>query len=273
MPLTAAAFLVGSVAIVGLPPLNGFVSEWVVFQALLRSGEATTVLRVASVAAAGLGLIGALALACFTKVHGVVFLGHDRTPGAARAVERGPGSLGPMLILAGICLVLGVVPAAAVVPATKVGLAIVALPIPAGEPIGLEEALPVLTMLAAGVTLLAALLWLARGRRLSGTQVARAGTWACAYPRTTARMQYSASSYAAPLLTVLRPVSGVRVEADAGRFQSHPIDPVLDGAVLPTWRRIVSLAGEARLLQAGRLRWYLLYLILTLLTLLLYLGR
>jgi hydrogenase-4 component B len=273
MPLTAVAFLVGSAAIVGLPPLNGFVSEWVVFQALLRSGEAQSVLRVASVAAAGLGLIGGLALACFTKVYGVVFLGHERTPGAAGAVERGPGSLGPMLVLAGICLAIGVLPALAVVPAVQVALAIMALPIPAGGLIDLGAALPVITLVAAGVMLLSALLWLARGRRLAAVPVASAGTWACAYPRPTTRMQYTASSYAAPLLTALRSVSGVRVEADPRRFHSHPIDLVLDGAVLPAWRRIVGLAGEARLLQAGRLRWYLLYVILTLLTLLLYMGR
>jgi hypothetical protein len=86
-------------------------------------------------------------------------------------------------------------------------------------------------------------------------------------------MQYTASSYAAPLLETFHPVEGVRVERSPSRFHSHPIDLVLDGLVFPVWRRIGELAHEVRLLQAGRLRWYLLYVILTVLALLIYLGR
>jgi hypothetical protein len=86
-------------------------------------------------------------------------------------------------------------------------------------------------------------------------------------------MQYTASSYAAPLLTALRPLSGVREHSDATGFHSHPLDLVLDGLAAPAWRQVGRMAREARLLQAGRLRWYLLYVILTVLALLLYMGR
>src|SRR6266511_4020075 len=72
MPVTTATFLIGSAAIVGLPPLNGFVSEWVVFQALLRGASAGDALRFAGLAVVVLAFIGALALACFVKVIGVV---------------------------------------------------------------------------------------------------------------------------------------------------------------------------------------------------------
>jgi hypothetical protein len=85
-------------------------------------------------------------------------------------------------------------------------------------------------------------------------------------------MQYTASSFAAPILRVFGPVAGVRAQADAGGFHSHPIDLLLDGVVFPAWRRVGRLALEARLVQAGRLRWYLLYVILTVLALLLYVG-
>ncbi|HEU5168895.1 MAG TPA: proton-conducting transporter membrane subunit, partial [Gemmatimonadales bacterium] len=273
MPLTAAAFLVGSVAIVGLPPLNGFVSEWVVFQALLRSGEAATALRVASVAASGLALIGGLALACFTKVDGVVFLGRPRSPAGARAAERGLASVGPMLALAAACLAIGVYPALAVGPAVAVGVSVAAgTPMPAAELADLGAALPRVAVMALAVMALCALLWLARGQLLARVSVATSDTWACA-GALTARMQYTASSYAAPLLGAFRPIAGVRAQADAGGFHSHPIDLVLDGVVSPAWRRVGRLAHEARLLQAGRLRWYLLYVILTVLALLLYIGR
>jgi NADH:ubiquinone oxidoreductase subunit 5 (subunit L)/multisubunit Na+/H+ antiporter MnhA subunit len=274
MPLTATAFLVGSVAIVGLPPLNGFVSEWVVFLALLRSGEATTALRVASVAASGLALIGGLALACFTKVDGVVFLGRPRSPAVALAAERGLGSVGPMFALAAACLAIGIYPTVAVAPAVAVGMSVAAsAQMPAAEMADLSAALPQVALMALALIVLCVLLWLLRGRRLARVSTATASTWACAGAPLTTRMQYTASSYAAPLLGAFRRFAGVRVQVDSSGFHSHPIDLVLDDAVSPAWRRIGRVAREARLLQAGRLRWYLLYVILTVLALLLYVGR
>lgn len=274
MPVTAAAFLVGSAAIVGLPPLNGFVSEWVVFQALFRAGGAESALRVAVAAATGLGLIGGLALACFAKVHGVVFLGRARTPAAEAAGERGPISLGPMLALAAACLALGLYPAAAVGPASAVAQAV------AGAPAGPDPTVTDLAAAAARVSGLAlalfglgGLLWLVRASLLSRSRIAESATWACAGPPLSARAQYTASSFAAPLLRAYQPLAGVRTAAGATSFETHPIDLVLDGAALPAWRGVVRAAREARLLPAGRLRWYLVYVILTLLGLLLYLGR
>ena len=274
MPLTALAFLLGSVAIVGLPPLNGFVSEWVVFQALLRTGATTGALRLAIVAAAGLGLIGGLALACFTKVDGVVFLGRARSRASVRATERGLVSTGPMLAVAGACLALGLYPALAVTPAVDVARSITGGgPIAAAGLVELGAALNWIVLLALALIALSTLLWLARGYFLARLPFADSATWACAGLPVTARMQYTASSYAAPLLEAFRPVAGVRMEANVAGFHTHPIDLVLDGLVFPVWRRIGRIAREARLLQTGRLRWYLLYVILTVLALLLYLGR
>ena len=274
MPLTAAAFLIGSVAIVGLPPLNGFVSEWVLFLALLRSGETTTVLRVASVAAPGLALIGGLALACFTKVDGVVFLGRSRSPAGAQATERGLASLGPMGALAAACLAIGVYPALAVTPAVAVAASVAAgAAMPAAELADLGSALSRIALMALALGALCGLLWLVRRIRLRRSPVASAGTWACAGAPLTARMQYTASSYAAPILGAFGPLAGLRTDVSAGGFHSHPIDLVLDGVVLPTWRRVGRMAQEARFLQAGRLRWYLVYVILTVLALLFYISR
>ena len=274
MPLTATAFLLGSVAIVGLPPLNGFVSEWVVFQALFRSGAADSGLRVAIIAAAGLGLIGGLALACFTKVEGVVFLGRPRSAAGVGATDPGPASVGPMLALAAACLGLGLFPALGVGPAVEIARSIAgAAPFRDPALAALNAALPRITFLAFALIGFAVLLWLVRGYRLARSPVATSVTWACAGGPLTGRMQYTASSYAAPLLGSAWSVAGIRVRANPTSFHSHPIDLVLDGIVSPAWERIGRLAHEARLLQAGRLRWYLLYVILTVLGLLVYLGR
>src|SRR3989441_3723243 len=120
MPWTWVAFLVGSVAIVGLPPLNGFVSEWLVYQGLLRGGLAVSPLRVAVLGVAALALIGGLALACFAKVGGVVFLGEPRSRAAEQGRELTAGYLLPMAALALACAVIGVLPSVTVLPVLAV---------------------------------------------------------------------------------------------------------------------------------------------------------
>src|SRR5712691_10060582 len=124
MPTTAAAFLVGSAAIVGLPPLNGFVSEWVVFQALLRGGvggSARDAIQLAGLAAVALALIGGLALACFVKVVGVLYLGTPRDVVATTAREPTARMIRPVVGLAVACVAIGLLPIAVVPAALRVG--------------------------------------------------------------------------------------------------------------------------------------------------------
>src|SRR5207249_3445272 len=110
MPWTAAAFALGSAAIVGLPPLNGFVSEWLVFRAFARAGAQGGAERAAVLGAPVLGLIGALALACFAKVVGVILLGTPRDPVAMASHESSTGLVAPLLPLAAACAAIGLVP-------------------------------------------------------------------------------------------------------------------------------------------------------------------
>ena len=112
MPLTAFTFLVGCVAISALPPLNGFVSEWLTFQAILLSPElpAWGLKFLVPTVGALLALSAALAAACFVKAFGVTFLGRPRTEAAKHAHEADRFSLAAMFILAGLCLVAGTLP-------------------------------------------------------------------------------------------------------------------------------------------------------------------
>ena len=96
-------------------------------------------------------------------------------------------------------------------------------------------------------------------------------TWACGYPAVTSRMQYSASSFAASLLSAFGPLSGSRVIAGPDAIHVEPADPVLDRAGIPLWNRSRRAAGALRVIQQGRLWWYLLYVIFTLVALLVYL--
>ena len=112
MPLTSLAFLAGTLSIAALPPFNGFVSEWLTLQTMLRAAElsAPGIKLVFALSGAGLALTAALAVTCFVKVFAMSFLGIRRLDGAARVAEAKSGALVPMFILAASCLAFGVLP-------------------------------------------------------------------------------------------------------------------------------------------------------------------
>ncbi|MFL5496784.1 MAG: proton-conducting transporter membrane subunit [Gemmatimonadales bacterium] len=269
MPWTAAAFLVGSMAIVGLPPLNGFVSEWIVLQALLRGGIAAGPTRFVVFAAAGLALIAALAVACFTRVLGVVFLGQSRAGQVGRGAEAGPGMLLPMFALGTGCCVLGVAPTFVIEPALRVAGQVLRL-----SPENAAAADPGLSPAALGIGGLALALAAAAGAvsalRLMlgrGRSPARATTWGCGYPRPSERMQYTASSFGAPLLAAFS-VAEPPVRRTESSFATDPEDRVLLRLVGPVWDRVRTAAATLRPLQQGRVTTYLQYIVFTLIVLL-----
>ncbi len=273
MPFTWGAFLIGSIAIVGLPPLNGFVSEWLVYQGLFRSAGVAPA-RAAVFAVAGLALIGALALACFAKVGGAVFLGQPRTGEAQQGREVGLGLLAPMAGLALACVVIGVVPVVAVAPALRVAATLGGI----GRDAVAEAAAavgPALQWISLTAVALAALVgagsWLHR-RLLRRRPQTWTDTWGCGYARPDPRMQYTAASFAAPLIVAFGRTAGLHVTRGREAFHTHPKDHVLDGIALPLWRRVRAWAFAARPIQQGRLWMYLLYVLAALLALLLYLA-
>jgi len=273
MPWTWAAFLAGSVAIVGLPPLNGFVSEWLVYQGLLRAGLAAGSLRVAVLGVAALALVGGLALACFAKVGGVAFLGKPRSPAADQARERSAGYLVPMAALALACAVIGLLPSLAVHPVLAVAGSIAGASLETLQPVfgPVVRAAWGISLVSGGLVLLLAVGWAWRRTREGRRSPAWSETWACGYVDPTPRMQYTAASFAAPLLQAFGRAAGVRIERTPTAFHTHPVDLVLEGVVLPVWRQVGRAAEAIRPVQQGRLHTYLLYIVAVLLTLLLYL--
>jgi hydrogenase-4 component B len=265
MPRTAAAFLIGAVAIVGLPPLNGFVSEWLIFRGLLGAGVAGGGIRVAAPVAVGLALTGALALACFSKLFGVVFLGVPRGSGERAADES--WLFAPQWALAGACVAIGLAPGFVVSIVLRAAASLV--PGASGDVPGVWRPSLALSALSALLLVVTALAWWARvhARRPRAASV----TWGCAYPVPTPRMQYTASSYASPLLAAFGPITGIHEERSAGAFQSHAADPILDRAAEPLWAWLQAVAARVRVLQGGFVRRYLLYSIVCLMGLLLYL--
>jgi hydrogenase-4 component B len=269
LPRTALAFLLGSIAIVGLPPLNGFVSEWLIFLGLLEAGSAEGGVQSAIAVTAGLALTGGLALACFAKLFGTVFLGTPRDPSVTALPGSDRGLVSPQMILAAMCGAIGLLPGAVLPAVGRVtrdwsGETAPEFPIAAAS----TTAISLVGLALVGTALV---IWLMARRRMSRAPVAVRETWACGYPAVTSRMQYSASSFAASLLSAFGPLSGSRVIAGPDAIHVEPADPVLDRAGIPLWNRIRRAAGALRVIQQGRLWWYLLYVIFTLVALLVYL--
>ena len=271
MPRTALAFLIGSIAIVGLPPLNGFVSEWLVFQGLLHSGMATDPMRVACVAVGGLALTGALALACFAKLHGTVFLGSPRDETVRVRPGAESGLVWPQLALGAACVVIGLAPWLVVPVAARTAGLVMGGTVDYGEITRAGGAAASVSIAAAGLLLLGGLIWAVRRRAPRARRPALGPTWGCGYPAATSRAQHTASSFAGPLMHAFGPVSGSRETRGAASFRTDSRDLVLDTLARPAWTRIHSAASRLRRLQTGRIQWYLLYLILCLVGLLFYL--
>ena len=277
MPLTWATFVVGAAAIVGLPPLNGFVSEWLVYQGLFRAGLTGESVRLAVLAVPGLALVGGLALACFAKVAGVVFLGSPRSDRTHNASEPSMTLGAPAVALAAVCVLIGCAPAI-VVPWMMSGGGFVggrALTPEAASVLAQQVGTRQISIVALVLLVVAALAWIGLRLLRSRAQVRVADTWGCGYGQSSPRMQYTASSFAAPLLDVFGALSGVRSHRGATVFHSEPVDLVLDRAVTPSWSLIRRTALRLRPIQQGRLHRYLGFVIATLVLLLAYLvaGR
>lgn len=279
MPVTGLAFLVGAAAICGLPPLNGFVSELLIYLGLFRTivgggGGGGPTWPAAALAAPALALIGALAVACFVKVFGVAFLGEPRSARAAQAAESPGTMLAPLGVLGLLCAAIGLLPWLAA-PVLDRAVA-------AWEPLAppLASLAPLREVSAAGLGLAALLAVVLAAVRtwLRTRPVRRAVTWDCGYAAPSATMQYTASSFAEMLVglfgwvlrpTVRRPPRPA-LFAPSGSFASEVPDVVLDGAVLPALARAEGLLGRLKLLHQGRIQAYVLYIFLALAGLLLW---
>ena len=211
MPLTAFAFLTGCLAISALPPLNGFVSEWLTFQAILISPILPSWALKLIIPAVGamLALSAALAAACFVKAFGVTFLGRPRTPAAELAVETDRVSLAAMLAFALLCLVAGVLPGLFIdflAPAVQ-GLTGARMPqqsalgflsiVPVSESRSSYNGLLVFVFIAASTLLTVGVI-----HGVASRAVRRAPAWDCGFPLASPSTQYTADSFAQPIRRV-----------------------------------------------------------------------
>ena len=265
MPWTAALFACGAAAISGLPPLNGFVSEWMVYLGLFDAATAHGKAAWAAMPAAlMLALAGALALATFLKAGAVIFLGAPRTKAAMHAHESGPLMRGAMVVLASGCVAIGLAPVffwPAIARATGPWNAAWS---------DLEPRASLVTLSWVHVAL--AVLFFGAGfglwRRTHARGFRRGLTWDCGYSAPTARMQYTSGSFAGLAGDwfgwILRPEQTQRRPRGAFPRRAFLIErvpeTVLERVIAPAAVMIMRVSGAARRLQHGRLHFYIVYL-------------
>jgi len=211
MPFTSFVVLVGCVAISALPPFNGFVSEWLMFQAVLQSPELPQWALKISVPAVGalLALAAALAAACFVKAYGVTFLGRSRSTTAETAHEVDRYSLAAMFVLAALCLLTGILPGMVIDALAPVTLEILGgrMPIQANEPwlsiVPIAESRSsyngLLVMVFITISASLAVYFI---HRFASHALRRGPAWGCGFSDPTPAAQYSGGSFAQPIRRV-----------------------------------------------------------------------
>jgi hydrogenase-4 component B len=290
MPVTAATFLVGCVAISALPPFNGFVSEWLTFQAILLSPDLPEWIPrlVAPAVGAALACSAALAAACFVKAFGSTFLGRARSEAATAARETDGFSRAAMLAFAVLCLLAGILPGFVLDALGGVSELLVGARLepqsaqpwlriaPISAERGAYNGLLVFAMIAIAAAATAVIL-----RRVASHALRRAPAWDCGYPDPSTATQYTSGSFAQPIRRVFGSVvfrAREHVEmpkpgaAGAARLTVEMHDTVWEGFYAPVIRLVDALADHLTKLQFLTIRKYLMLVFATLILMLIIIG-
>src|SRR5216683_280709 len=290
MPLTAFTFLVGCVAISALPPLNGFVSEWLTFQAILQSPDLPQwglKILIPGVGAL-LALSAALAAACFVKAFGVTFLGRPRSPAAANAREVDRFSLVTMFAFAALCLLAGILPGLVIDGLAPVVSGLVgdrmpvqlAVPwlsiVPIAEPRSSYNGLLIFLFISLSASLAVYAI-----HRFASRALRRAPPWDCGFPDARPITQYTAGSFAQPIrrefgTTVFLARERVEMAPPGDRRPARLTvelrDLVWETLYAPVANAVDATAGRLNILQFQTIRRYLSLVVAALIALLLVLA-
>lgn len=272
LPWTGHLFLVGALSICGLPLFNGFVSEWFIYRALFdgvihlnRSGALLAVMAVASLA-----LISGLAAACFAKAFGVIFLGKNRSHREEIYKENPAGMWRPMVFLAAICVWIGLFPKTIVSFSLTSAHFLAAHPSMPGETGLLLQPMLFMTKVFYVFFLILGLMVLCRVFSAGRTSERRAQTWACGVASLSGRMQYTASSFAEPILRFFKSAASFKVHsAMSGSYfptrlelSSKVTDAPEHFVFRPVYVALRKFSKILLKLQSGQTPQYLLYILL-----------
>ncbi|MBN2590045.1 MAG: hypothetical protein JXA96_09290 [Sedimentisphaerales bacterium] len=282
MQWTAFTFLIGSIAICGLPPLNGFVSEFLIYLGVYKNniGGGFEAMIFVLIVIGSLSLIGGLALACFAKAFCITFLGLPRSECAQHAHEVGFGMKFSMVTLAFLCVLLGIFSPLVIKSAENVILEI--------SPFQLQDIqgeLEAASTILWNIVLVSLILFVMiigfsvlRKMLLRDRIIKETVTWDCGYAKPDSRMQYTATSFAQPLTNLFKLFLPTREDVSLSKgifpsksaFHSDTSDIGEKYIYKPVYRLINLFVSKLRWLQHGRLQIYVLYIALTLLILLIW---
>ncbi|MBP7462806.1 MAG: NADH-quinone oxidoreductase subunit E [Bacteroidales bacterium] len=269
MPYTALLFLVGSLAICGLPPFNGFISEYLIFygmfQSLSGAGLYQAILLLFSII--GLSLIGGLAIFCFTKAFGIVFLGEPRSQKAADAVEVSRGMILPQLVTVFFIVAVGLASAWFVKPVFGVVADI--FPVDASQFATIAANLSGISLAAGVFVLVAVALLVLRYYYLKRKTVRTGPIWGCGYTAATPKLQYTATSYADNYHKLAKPLIRNNVHSEsitddeifppAKSFETHSEDVFKTRLTDAPVNRVLELLKKIAVMQTGQIQHYILY--------------
>ena len=279
MPQTMVLFVVGAVAICALPPLNGFVSEWLIYRGLFDTlgFDGKPGLPVAAIAAVPLAMIGALAVACFVKMFGAVFLGTGRCESANHAHDPSMSMTIPMAALAIGCICMGLFPMVATRWFDSAARLWASLPEETGSII---TAAPLgwITVMGLAFVSLVVIIVIVLKTLVQAKVISKVGTWDCGYARPTARIQYTGSSFGQMLVDLFafvlwpktdRPAIG-KLFPESAHFKRTVPDTILDRLILPLFRVAGKYLPMLRILQQGQTHLYVLYILIIVIILLIF---
>ncbi len=271
MPQTAALFLIAAIAICGIPPFNGFVSEFIIYTGLYKwLSDATLLSLLAAIfSATNLALIGGLAMLCFTKAFGVVFLGTTRCELPHSCTEVPFLQLLPMYILAVIILLIGLFPMSFINLLSQpvsifTGSAYIALN-PAQ--VNAFNAIQPISLAAWILILLIISIFTIRKFALHHRKIETGPTWGCGYTKPTSKIQYTASSFVrtysklfAPFLSIGKHEDEIHgVFPSEGKYHTHPYDEIEKWLIDSPLKLNKSFMGRFLFLNNGKLQFYILY--------------
>jgi len=276
MKITGVAVIIGSLAISGLPPFNGFVSEFLIYIGGFKGialGKTAFVMSIFAIIS--LAIIGGLALACFTKVIGIAFQGEPRTNVAENVNEKGSTMLVSMAVLAFSCAVIGLFPKVFIQMSLKavscIGLDYGNIPLTPFEGIASNITMSAMLFLVVFLLVIAIRWYFYKGKTIS-----KSGTWGCGFTQPTAKMQYTGSSYAGSIVEFFKaaaPMTEDHPEIE-GRFpkKTHYRSEIkdiaeqhLEGVIV---RPVLFLFDKLRWIQHGDIHLYIGYILLAIVLLL-----
>jgi NADH:ubiquinone oxidoreductase subunit 5 (subunit L)/multisubunit Na+/H+ antiporter MnhA subunit len=277
MPVTGAVFCIGAIAVSALPPLNGFISEWMLYNAsFVGIVSGTTHLMIPLVLAVGvLALTGGLTAVCFTRAFGCVWLGNDRAASSVVDSDVPAGMLIPMIVLAGACCLLGV---GTLFIAGHIAPAVVLITGGSAIPAALSiiATVKIVGYMSALLIIVCSVVFGIRTLLLRKRMKAAAPTWDCGYHAGTSKMQYTASSFSQPVTEQFSFLLSTKKSGKMpkgyfpGRagLETQTSDMGNERLYQPLFAFITSLLGRFRVLQQGSIQLYVFYLVIVLVLLL-----